>query len=149
VDRFKHSFRVGWSDIDVNAHMRNSAYFERSVDVRILFFEEVGFPVAELMRRRMGPVVMKEEIAYFREILLLEEFAVSLELAGLSEDGSRWRLASEFVRGAGETAARLVSAGGWLDLESRRLIRPPRELLATMERLARTPDFEILPSGRK
>lgn len=149
MDRFTRAFRAGWSDIDVNAHMSNSAYLERSVDVRIQFFHEHGFPVAELMRRQIGPVVMREEIAYYREMHLLDAFQVSLELAGLADDGSRFRLTSEFTRTDGQIAARVTSTGGWLDLKARRLIRPPEDLLAAIHRLTRTADFEVLPSSAK
>ena len=129
--------------------MRNSAYLERSVDVRIQFFHDNGFPVAELMRRQIGPVVMREEIAYSRELHLLDAFQVSLELAGLADDGSRFRLTSEFIRADGQIAARVTSTGGWLDLRARRLIRPPEDLLAAIHRLTRTADFEVLPSSAK
>ncbi|MGF6597255.1 acyl-CoA thioesterase FadM [Paraburkholderia sp. GAS448] len=38
---------------------------------------------------RVGPVVMKGEIDYFRELHLLDRMTVRLTLAGLSDDGSR------------------------------------------------------------
>ena len=149
MSRFTRTFRAGWADIDVNAHMRNTAYLERSVDVRIMFFAELGFPVAEMARRRIGPVVMKDEVFYYKEMHLLDEFHVSLEASGLAEDGSRFRLTSEFMRADGTLAARVTCTGGWLDLTARKLIVPPDDLLAAMRRLGRTADFEVLSSSKK
>ena len=149
MSRFTRTLRAGWSDIDFNMHMRNTAYLDKSVDVRMIFFAESGFSVTEFAHRKIGPVIMRDEVEYFREIRLLEEFHVSQEAAGGSDDGSRFRLRNEFTRLDGKVAARVTSTGGWLDLAGRNLIVPPDDLVAVMRRLSRTMDFEILPSSRK
>jgi acyl-CoA thioester hydrolase len=35
---------AGWADMDPNAHMRNTAYLDKAVDARMLFFAKMGFP---------------------------------------------------------------------------------------------------------
>jgi acyl-CoA thioester hydrolase len=135
--------------MDFNMHMRNTAYLDRAVDIRMMFFTDSGFAVTEFAERKIGPVIMRDEAEYFREIRLLDEFHGSLEAAGSSEDGSRFRLRNEFTRTDGQLAARITSTGGWLDLAARKLIAPPADLLAVMSRLSRTQDFEVLPSSRK
>jgi acyl-CoA thioester hydrolase len=45
--------------------------------------------------------------------------------------------------------ARVTSAGGWLDLEQRKLTCPPPALLAAMNALDKTEDFVELPSSAK
>jgi acyl-CoA thioester hydrolase len=45
--------------------------------------------------------------------------------------------------------ARVTSTGGWLDLNARKLIVPPEDLLAVTKMLSRTEDFSILPSSIK
>lgn len=137
-------FKAGWGDMDFNAHMRNTAYLDKSADVRMMYFEANGFPMSEFQRLRIGPVVTRDEIEYFRELKLLEEMTVSLELAGLSEDGGRFRLRNVFTRQDGRIAAVVTSAGGWLDLARRRLVPPPPALLATLKALAATEDFAVL-----
>ena len=149
MSKFTKTLRAAWSDIDFNMHMRNSAYLDRAVDIRMMFFDEMAFPVAEFARRKIGPVIMKEELEYFREIRLLDEYQVSQEAAGSSEDGSRFRICNEFTRADGKLAARVVSTGGWLDLAGRKLIVPPDDLLAAMRSLTRTTNYEVLPSSKK
>jgi len=149
MSKFTRTLRAGWTDVDFNMHMRNTAYLDRAVDIRMMFFAASGFAVTEFAERKIGPVVMKDEAEYFKEIRLLDEFHGSLESAGSSEDGSRFRLRNEFTRLDGQLAARITSAGGWLDLAARKLIVPPPDLLAVMRQLVRTQDFEILPSSRK
>lgn len=102
--------------MDFNSHMRNTAFLDKSADVRMMFFAEHGFPMGEFVRQQIGPVIRKDEIEYFREIRLLEDFRVTLALAGLSDDGSRFVLRNEFSRVGEQLAARVTSAGGWLDL---------------------------------
>lgn len=137
---------AGWGDMDFNAHMRNTAYLDKSADVRMMYFSENGFPMSEFVRRRLGPVVMKEELEYFKEVGLLEQLRVTLSNAGLSEDGSRFRVRNEFFRTDETLAAKVTSAGGWLDLSTRKLVAPPVALLRALQSLARTDDFEVLPS---
>lgn len=144
---FKREFMAGWSDVDFNSHMRNTAYLDKAVDVRMLYFAEHGFPMAEFMRLRFGPVVMRDEVEYFREIGLLQMMTVGLTMAALSEDGSRFRMRNEFTRDDGRRAAVVTSEGGWLDLTARRLMAPPPALLEVIRALTRTEDFAVLPSS--
>ncbi len=137
---------AGWGDMDFNGHMRNTAYLDKSADLRMMYFSENGFPVIEFARRRLGPVVMKDEVEYFKEVGLLEQLRVTLSNAGLSEDGSRFRVRNEFFRSDETLAAKVTSAGGWLDLSTRKLVAPPEALLMVLQSLARTEDFEVLPS---
>jgi acyl-CoA thioester hydrolase len=135
---------AGWGDMDFNAHMRNTAYLDKSGDVRMLYFAENGFPMAEFMRLGLGPVVMKDEIEYFREFHLLDEITVTMGLAGLAEDDSRMALRNEFFR-EGRLAARVTSLAGWLDLRQRKLVSPPQALLLALQKLERSADFRALP----
>ncbi|MFP7722817.1 thioesterase family protein [Lysobacter sp. A3-1-A15] len=144
---FEKQFIAGWGDMDFNSHMRNTAFLDRSADTRMMFFAEHGFPMDEFVRQQIGPVVRKDEIEYFREIRLLEAFRVTLALAGLSDDGSRFLLRNEFWRVGGQLAAGVTSAGGWLDLSLRKLVTPPGPLLTALRSLPETPDFQALPSS--
>lgn len=146
---FTKKLYAGWADMDFNAHMRNTAYLDKSADVRMMFFAENGFPAGEFARRRFGPVVMKDEVEYFREVALLQEITVSLEVAGLSPDGSRFILRNEFSRGDGKACVKVTSTGGWLDLAARKLMAPPDGLLEALRALSRTDDFRELASSLK
>ena len=75
---------------------------------------------------------------------LLEELHVTLALAGVSEDGSRFLLRNEFIRPDGKLAARVSSLGGWLDLAKRKLAPPPPGLLEAMNQMPRTEVFRLL-----
>ncbi len=146
TEPFRRTLYARWGDIDFNGHMRNVAYLDSCVDVRMMFFAEQGFSLREFERRRVGPVVLRDEIDYFKEVRLLESFEVTLSIAALSGDGSHFRLRNEFWRADGQRAATVTSRGGWLDLERRRLVVAPDELLTVLEAMPRTADFEVIDS---
>ena len=140
---------AGWADMDFNAHMKNTAYLDKSADVRQMFLIEHGFPVQEFSRLRIGPVVKKDEVEYFAEVHLQQQISVTYSIAGHALDGSRFLLRHEIFRPDGTLCARVTSLGGWLHLDERKLVAPPPQLLAVMNLLDRTEDFSVLPSSIK
>ena len=146
---FEKTFIAGWGETDFNAHLRNSAFLDMCSDVRMLYFEANGFSVDDFSARAIGPVVMHDELTYRAEIRLLEQVRVTLELAGLADDGSRFRFRNEFRRSDDALAVRVISTGGWLDLQRRKLVVPPTELLDALRALGRTDDFSVLSSSAR
>jgi acyl-CoA thioester hydrolase len=138
---------AGWADMDANAHMANFAYLNKCVDSRMSFFKLNGFPVTEFAKRRIGPVVRRDELEYFREVGLHEPITVTLALGGIAPDGSRFRLVNEVILSDGRVAARIRSEGGWMDLVARKLIAPPEDLRAALAAMPHAPDFQELPSS--
>ena len=146
---YSHTLYASWADMDFNSHMANTAYFNKCADVRLRMFAENGVPASEFARLKICPVLMREEIEYFREVELLQEIVGTIALAGLSDDGSRWAARHEVLRADGKVCARLTSVGGWFDLKVRKLIVPPENMLAVIKALGRTEDFTVLPSSIK
>ncbi len=140
---------AGWADMDFNSHMKNTAYLDKAADVRQMFLIENGFPVEEFSRLRIGPVMRKDEVEYFSEVRLQQEITVTYALAGHALDGSRFLLRHEIFRPDGKLSARVTSAGGWLNLDERKLVAPPPKLLAAMNSLEKTSDFMVLPTSIK
>ena len=145
---FEKTLVAGWGDMDFNAHMRNTAYLDKSADIRMMYFASCGFPMAEFVRLKLGPVVMKDEVEYFREFNLLDEVRVTMSLAGLSDDGSRMRIRNDLYRGD-TLGARVTSTAGWFDLANRKLVSPPPDLLKCLRALTRSDDFVELPNSRR
>ena len=145
-DIFQAKFRVRWGDLDFNGHMRNTAFLDTCGDSRMLFFESRGFSMREFERLRFGPVIQRDELQYFREMRMLEEYTVTLSISALSEDGARFKLENRFFKAGDKLAAIVTSTGGWLSLETRKLMVPPKELQDAVQKLARAEAFEVLPS---
>ncbi len=145
--RYEKTLYAGWRDMDYNSHMANTAYLDRAADVRMMYFAENGFSAADMLRMRIGPVVMKDEIEYFREVQLLQEIRVGFSLAGLAPDASRFMIRNEFSHADGQKCAVVTTTGGWLDLNQRKLIAPPQALRAAMEALPKIEGFRELRSS--
>jgi acyl-CoA thioester hydrolase len=146
---FEKTFHVGWAHIDFNGHLGNTSYMDLAVDVRMYFFAEHAFPIQEFQRQRFGPVILRDEVEYYREFHLLDQIRITLACAGLSDDCSRFKIRNEFFKENGHRAARLDTTGGWLDLDKRKLIVPPEKLATAMRNMARTEGFEIFQSSIK
>jgi acyl-CoA thioester hydrolase len=146
---FEITTQVSWAHLDANGHMANTAYLDLCVDARFSYFTSRGFPPTEFARLRIGPVVRRDEVDYFKELHMLQAVRVNFMLAGLSEDASRFRLQNEILRPDGEVAARVTTAGGWFDLNARKLIVPPDVLADALRSLDRTEGFEVLESSVK
>jgi acyl-CoA thioester hydrolase len=144
---FERNFHVAWAHLDANAHMANTAYMNVCIDVRMMYFSSQRFAASEFARLRLGPVVRRDEVDYYRELHLLDPIRVTLSLAGISDDASRFKLRNEIYREDGQLAARITSLGGWFDLNGRKLIAPPESLANAMRALDRTEDFETLESS--
>ncbi|MGE3473951.1 MAG: thioesterase family protein [Vicinamibacterales bacterium] len=142
---FEQTMLATWGDMDFNGHMRNTAFLDKSADMRLAFFSAHGLPMDEFLRLGIGPVVRKDEVEYFREIRLFEPIRVTIAAAGLSEDGARFVIRNEFFRNDGTLAARVISSGGWLDLSARRLVVPPAGLQEALRTMPRTEHFSVLP----
>ena len=139
-----YTMQAGWGDMDFNAHMANTAYLDKAATARMKYFSANGFPMTEFVRLRFGPVILRDEVEYFREIHLLEEFTVTFELAGVSADGRKFRVRNTFLRPDGKIAARVTSLVAWLNLVERKLITPPPALSGLLESLTRAEDFSVM-----
>jgi acyl-CoA thioester hydrolase len=143
---FKANFKVRWGDLDILAHMHNTAYLDVAADVRMLYFESNGFSMRDFENRQIGPVVLRDEIEYFRELRHLDDFEVHHLLSGMSENCSQYRIRNDFFRYDGIKAASVTSTAGWFDLKKRTLVKPPQEIFDVIQKIVKTEDFEILPN---
>lgn len=138
-------YEIRWADLDPNSHMRGSAYADYAVEVRMRYLMEQGFSPQRFAELGFGPVILREENRYLREIQIGETIRINFLGAGMSPDAASWMVQHEFYKSNGKLAAVLKLEGGWLDLHQRRLIAPPEELARLMQNLARTGDFKELP----
>ncbi len=144
---FTTQHTVSWAQLDSNGHMANTAYLDTVVDTRFAYFASQGFPPSAFAKHRVGPVVRKDEVEYFKELRLQQAYTVDFRIAGLSDDGSRFRIVNEIRREDGELSARVTTLGGWFDLAARKLVAPPEALAAALRALEKTENFEVLSAS--
>ncbi len=132
MDRYAKTFNVRWADCDANGHMRNTAYSEYATELRIAYLAEHGFTWERFAAGRFGPVLLHEYVDYMREVRMGAAVEVDFSIVGLSPDGARFKFEHGVWLPNRKKAARLVIAGGWMDLERRKLRLPPDDLLRVL-----------------
>ena len=143
-DRSEIHIRSRWGEIDSNGHMRNVAYLDISANSRMEFFNANGYTLTEFFGAGLGPVVLKDEIEYKREVRLAEDLVVTNELAGMSEDNTRFIFRNQFIKANGKLACKISSLVAFFDLTTRKMIAPPENLMKAILSLPRSEDFSTI-----
>jgi len=146
---FEMAGQVSWAHLDTNGHMANTAYLDIAVDARFQYFFACGITPDDFARMRIGPVVQRDEVDYFKELRFLQSVKADFTLAGISRDASRYRIRNEIRRSDDVLCARVTTLGGWFDLTLRKLIAPPDKLVEALHALPHTDDFVALETSIK
>lgn len=144
TNHFEQHFSVLWSDLDGNAHMGNTSYLAYASNTRMLYFARHGFTLARFALEKFGPVVVRDELAYRKELRLADRFSVDFELVGISENGKGFKVRNTFRNASRDVIASVTSEGVWFDLEHRRPRIPPPDLDSLMRALQHASDFRSL-----
>ncbi|PZP50118.1 MAG: thioesterase [Pseudopedobacter saltans] len=132
-----------WSMIDINGHLRHSAYADFAAQARVNILEKMGFS-KELFRLHIGPILFREELVYLKEIRMNDYVEVSCELVKCNEDASRYTLQSVVYRKSdGVKAAEINVDGAWLDLNNRKLTAIPEIMKTTFLNMPKANGFRV------
>ena len=134
-----------WADIDLNQHMRNSAFADWATYARTEWLNANGLSIPKLVELGMAPIMFEDRTRYLKEILLGERINIELQLAGAARDGSRWFVRHIFRRGA-TVCAVYEAKGAWFSVATRRIAAAPPGLLEAYGNIVRTEDYAELSS---
>lgn len=133
---------VLWSQLDVNMHLRHSAYADFAAQARIALLLAKGLSFEEMARLEIGPVLFREETVYQREVRAGDEVRVTCSLRRVRKGGSRWSFSQKIYRSDDVLAATVITEGAWIDTEKRKLMKLPEAFSGMFDDLERTEDFE-------
>jgi acyl-CoA thioester hydrolase len=134
-----------WADIDLNQHMRHSAFADWAGFVHTEWLSANGVNVQRLVELKVAPLIFEDRTRYFKEIFLGERVTVDLQLAGTSRDASHWLLRNTFRRY--DTVCAVHEARGtWFNIATRRITSPPPGLMEAYANIVRTDDYTDLGS---
>jgi len=142
----KHVFYTGmvtWAQVDMNRHMRHSAYADFAAQARILMLESIGLPEMEFVKNTIGPILFREEILYRREAKLNDEIRVTCLLTKSREDATRWSLKHQLYRQDDVLVAELNVDGSWIDMKKRKLAVLPTDFATKFLSIPKSDDFEL------
>jgi len=141
---FLKKFDIRWSDLDPNRHLANATYINFMSATRMDYLIHMGFDRHAMARHAIGPVAFMEQIHFYQEVFQGKPIYVSLELAGLSEDGAFFMFVHNFYNAKGDHLAQGEMKGAWMHLETRKVTGLPKEFLKVMTDLEKTADFKVL-----
>ena len=141
---YTKTFNIRWTDIDANRHVTSTAYAIYVVETRLAYMSEHGFNQSRINSFDIGPVVLHEEFFYLKEILPDEKVTVTLELKGMTQDKRFYKFLQKVQNPKGENCATCLCTFCWLDLKTRKVCIPPKELLSIFENLPKTKDYRTL-----
>ena len=146
TEDFTMQFVPRFADIDLNQHMRHSAFADWAAYARTEWLNAHGFTMPKPVELRMTPVMFEDRTRYLQEVRLGERIHLELQLAGVDREGSQWFVRHIFRRG--ETVCAVYEAkGAWFSVATRRVVPAPPGLLEAYSNLTRTDDFAELRSS--
>lgn len=133
--------QVLWSQIDANGHMRHSAYADYGAQARSNMLNVIGLSLEEFSKKKIGPILFREELKYFREVKLDEFIQVSVQLTKLNLTNSRFSFRHTIFKENGVLAAEINVDGAWLDLSTRKLTTIPEDWKNILAKTPQSDDY--------
>ncbi len=134
-------YDVRWADLDVNFHMRHTAFNDYAAQVRLHFLQDRGITLEKMRDLQLGPILFSETTNYFKEVRPGDTIKVYLKVAAMTPDGRKWKMRHEIYRGDGEKSAVIDVTGAWFSTRERKVTAPPLMMQQMFLDLPKTDDF--------
>lgn len=125
--KHRYDFAVKPEFLDGLGHMNNVAYFRVYEDARWAMISELGFGVETMQRLQQGPVVLKIEVDFLREIKAGPSYWV--ESSSLAYEGKIQKVLQEIKSAEVGVHSRATFTMGLFDMKTRKLVLPSEEWL--------------------
>jgi len=144
MEKFEVSIQIRWADIDANAHLRHSAYYDYGASVRMMALNQLGVTLESLKEKGLGPILFREEALFRKEIKLEDKITMDVELVKNIPSGQRWSLRHHIRKADGTLAAIINIDGAWMDIHKRKLAEPSEFMKTIWKDCPRSTDFQEL-----
>ena len=134
---------IRWADLDPNFHVLHSRYYDFGAYCRMSFLTEHGITVPLMQQYHIGPIILREECVFKRELKFEDEIIINLFLDKISKDHKRWTMQHEIRKNNDVIAAFITLDGAWLDTNLRKMTVPPEIFMSGMNAIPRTEGFQI------
>lgn len=138
--------QVLWSQIDANVHLRHSAYADFCAQARSNMLNKMGLSLEEFNKRKIGPILFREELNYLREIGLDERVKVSVVITKFNKVNSRFSFRHEIFKENGVKAAVVLVDGAWMNIRERKLTNIPEDWMEIISKIPKSEDYTEIDS---
>lgn len=144
MDRFFREIQLRWSDFDPNYHVRHSSYYDWGTIVRVDFFESLGMPLEKMISEGIGPILLREECLFRKEVKHGDKIIVELELLKAKRDFSRWTIQHPILKNGDVSAALITIDGGFIDHKTRKLTVPSNPIIEAFHQMPKSSAFTLM-----
>jgi len=138
---FLNKIKLRWNDLDANGHLANASYVALMSATRVEYAKSLGFTFVDFKKMMVGPVALREEVHYFKEVFLGAPIYISQELLGSGENHVFYKIRHNFYDSKGNNFARGEMLGAWIDLKTRKLTQLPEKVATKFFEKNKTKDF--------
>jgi YbgC/YbaW family acyl-CoA thioester hydrolase len=117
-------------ELDINGHLNQAVYVQYAEHARWELLRAAGLPGDKLVAAGIGPVVLEQNIKYFRELHLGDEVTVSCEFEW--SGGKVFTIRQQILKLDGTVSAQVDVVTGILDLKARKLVADPAGALRAL-----------------
>jgi len=146
---FKRQVDLRWSDLDPNFHLRHSVYYDFGAKLRMDYILSQGIPMSSFQIDHFGPILFREECTFRKEVKYGDVIFMSVKVAKLRKDYSRFTFLHEITKEDGTLCAILTVDGAWMDTIQRKLITPPQYIIDMCDNAPKPNDFQWIESTPK
>jgi acyl-CoA thioester hydrolase len=126
MEEFEYQFTVLESHLDTFGHVNNATYLTLFEEARWDIITRRGWGLKEVMKKKIGPVILEANIKFKKEVTNRELITVKSS-CGESLNKLVMTFHQEMIKEGGSVAAILDLRVGLMDLAQRKLIEPTPE----------------------
>ncbi len=135
--------QIRWDDLDPNFHVLHSKYYDFGAFCRMVYLTENGISTALLTENNIGPILLKEDCTFRRELKFEDKVSINLKISWYSKNGARWGMQHQIFKNDDILSATINIEGAWMDTQLRKLTAPPEPVISLFENTQKTVDFFV------
>ncbi len=136
--------QLRWSDLDPNFHIRHSVYYDWGAMCRIKFLDSHGLTPAFMSQHNFGPIILREECVFRKEIKYGDELLITLKLIKGKRDYSRWTITHEIKKNDNILCSLITIDGAWINSIERKLFKPSAKVEEVFSQMPIDENFQWL-----
>jgi acyl-CoA thioester hydrolase len=144
MESFIKEVQIRWSDLDPNAHLRHSVYYDWGALCRIEFLYQHGLTADLMQQLHFGPILFREECIFKKEVRLGDKVTIGLKLLKAKKGFSRWSIQHDIIKNENVLSAVLTVDGAWIDTVKRKLATPPEKVTEVFLQMPADKNFQWL-----
>lgn len=141
---FEMPVQIRWADIDANNHLLHSVYYDWGAMIRMQTMHQLGLSMKRLNELRCGPIIFREEALFKREIAFGDVVTIDLQMTKARKDFARWSMQHQIIKNGTDVCTVINLDGAFIDLDKRKILIPPAEVVNIFNHLPKSADFNWL-----